>query len=52
VIKNVADGKTQTLKLSEIKERQKLPSAMPPGMGDALGKHALRDVVEYLSTLK
>jgi quinoprotein glucose dehydrogenase len=52
VIKNVADGKTQAVKKSAIKERQKLPSAMPPGLGEVLGKRGLRDLVEYLATLK
>ena len=51
-LKNVADGKLQAVKKSTIKERQKLPSAMPPGLADALGKHGTRDLVEYLSTLK
>lgn len=51
-VKNVADGKSQTVKKSTIKDRQKLPSAMPPGLGEALGKHGVRDLVEYLSTLK
>ena len=37
---------------AEIKERTTVPSAMPPGLGDVLGKRALRDVIEYLSTVK
>jgi hypothetical protein len=36
----------------KIKERTTVPSAMPPGLGDVLGKRGLRDVVEYLATLK
>ncbi len=51
-LKNVADGKMQAVKKADIKDRQKLPSAMPPGLADALGKRGLRDLVEYLSTLK
>ena len=51
-LKNPADGKLQRVKKSAVKERMSLPSAMPPGMGDILGKRALRDVVQYLSTLK
>jgi quinoprotein glucose dehydrogenase len=51
-LKSVTDGKPQTVKKSTIKDRQKLPSAMPPGLGEVLGKRALRDLVEYLATLK
>lgn len=51
-LKNVGDGKTQVVKKDTIKEQQKLPSAMPPGLGEVLGKRALRDLVEYLATLK
>jgi quinoprotein glucose dehydrogenase len=51
-LKNPADGKLQRVKKSAVKERASLPSAMPPGLGDILGKRALRDVVQYLSTLK
>ena len=51
-LKNPADGKLQRIKKSAVKERMSLPSAMPPGMGEILGKRALRDVVQYLSTLK
>ncbi|MEO6739195.1 MAG: HEAT repeat domain-containing protein, partial [Chthoniobacteraceae bacterium] len=51
-LKNPADGKLQRVKKSDVKERASLPSAMPPGMGEILGKRALRDVVQYLSTLK
>jgi hypothetical protein len=35
-----------------VKERASLPSAMPPGMGEVLTKRELRDLVQYLSTLK
>jgi len=51
-LKNPADGKSQHVKKADVKERASLPSAMPPGLGDILGKRALRDVVQYLSTLK
>ena len=51
-LKNPADGKLQRVKKADVKERASLPSAMPPGMGEILGKRALRDVVQYLSTLK
>jgi quinoprotein glucose dehydrogenase len=49
---SVADGKKQKIKKSEIKERSSMPSVMPPGLGEVLGKRGLRDVVEYLATLK
>lgn len=51
-LKNVADGKPQVVQKSTIKERQKLPSAMPPGLGETLGKRGLRDLLAYLATLK
>ena len=51
-LKNPADAKLQRVKKANVKERASLPSAMPPGLGDILGKRALRDVVQYLSTLK
>ena len=51
-LKSPADGKLQVVKKADIKDRQKLPSAMPPALGDVLGKRALRDVVAYLAGLK
>jgi quinoprotein glucose dehydrogenase len=51
-IKSLADGSTQKVAKSSIKERMAVPSAMPPGLGHVLGKRALRDVVEFLATLK
>jgi hypothetical protein len=45
-------GQPQAVKKADITERQSLPSAMPPGMGDIPGKRALRGLMEYLSTLK
>lgn len=51
-LKSPADGKLQAVKKADIKDRQKLPSAMPPALGDVLGKRALRDLVAYLATLK
>jgi hypothetical protein len=49
---SLIDGKKQKLKKADIKERTTVPSAMPPGLGDVLGKRALRDVIEYLATVK
>jgi putative heme-binding domain-containing protein len=37
---------------STIKQRDKIPSAMPEGLGDVLGRRDLRNVVEYLAGLK
>lgn len=49
-----AEGKVQlqTVPLAQIKERQAAPSPMLPGMGDMLTRSELRDVIEYLATLK
>ncbi len=47
------DGsKKVTVKKSEITERTRVPSPMPEGLGDILGKRDLRNLVEYLSGLK
>jgi len=49
---SLADGKKQQVKKADIKERMTVPSAMPPGLADVLGKRGLRDLIEYLSTVK
>jgi quinoprotein glucose dehydrogenase len=49
---SLTDGSRRQVKKADVKERTKIPSAMPPGLGDVLGKRGLRDVVEYLSSLK
>ncbi len=46
-----ADGQTIMLPVTEIEDRTSPKSAMPP-MGQVLKPRDLRDVVEYLSTLK
>lgn len=51
-IASLTDGKKQQVAKAGIKERMAVPSAMPPGLGEVLGKRDLRDVVEYLATLK
>jgi quinoprotein glucose dehydrogenase len=51
-VTNIADGKHQTIKTADIKERTHAPSPMPPGLADVLGKHDLRDVVEFLAAGK
>ena len=49
-----AQGKVQvqTVPLAQIKERQAAPSPMAPGMGEMLTRAELRDLIEYLATLK
>jgi quinoprotein glucose dehydrogenase len=42
----------ETIKKSEIKSRDNAPSGMPPGFGDLLSKRDLRDLVEFVSSLK
>jgi quinoprotein glucose dehydrogenase len=42
----------ETVKKVDIKQRDPLPSGMPPGLGDLLTKRELRDVVEYVANLK
>jgi putative membrane-bound dehydrogenase-like protein len=48
----IADGKKQKIKTADIKERTHVPSAMPPGLADVLGKRGLRDVIEFLASGK
>lgn len=45
------DGKKQKIKVKDIKERSAVISTMPP-MGQILKKREIRDIIEYLSTLK
>ncbi len=51
-LKSLADGKPQKVEKPNIKDRTTVPSAMPPGLGDVLGKRSLRDVIEFLATTK
>ncbi|MES2570504.1 MAG: c-type cytochrome, partial [Verrucomicrobiota bacterium] len=37
---------------AEIKSRENTPSGMPPNLGDVLTKSELRDLVEYVASLK
>ena len=46
-----ADGAVKKITLSEIASRTAPMSTMPP-MGAILSDHELRNIVEYLSTLK
>jgi quinoprotein glucose dehydrogenase len=47
-----SDGETVKVAKSDIEERQRGPSAMPADMTKHLTKSELRDIVEFLSTLK
>ncbi len=47
-----SDGETVKIAKSDIEERQRGPSAMPADMTKHLTKAELRDIVEFLSTLK
>ena len=47
---SIVDGKKRAVPRAEIAERTVLPSAMPPGFSEILGKRALRDVVEFLAS--
>jgi len=41
-----------SVKKADIKSRDAAPSGMPPGMGDLLTKREIRDLVEFLASLK
>lgn len=47
---SIVDGKKRVVPRAEIAERTALPSAMPPGFAQILGKRALRDLVEFLAS--
>jgi quinoprotein glucose dehydrogenase len=47
-----ADGHIFEVSKSDIKSRERGQSAMPEGFGKILSKRDLRDLVEYLSSLK
>lgn len=51
IVVQTADGEDETITSSRIAERTNAPSAMPP-MGRIMSRREIRDVVEYLSTLK
>ena len=41
-----------TVKKAGIKARDTAPSGMPPNLGDLLTKREIRDLVEFLASLK
>jgi len=42
----------EVVKKADIKQREKMPSGMPPGLGEFLSKRELRDILEYVASLK
>ncbi|WP_019670105.1 HEAT repeat domain-containing protein [Eudoraea adriatica] len=51
IILRTSDAEPMEIAVSRIKKRENMPSAMPP-MGTVLTKRELRDLVEFLSSLK
>ncbi len=51
LIVRTSDAEPMEIPVSRIEKRQNMPSAMPP-MGQVLSKRELRDLVEFLSSLK
>lgn len=51
VVLQSSDGETSKIPKTQIAERRNSPSAMPP-MGNILSRSELRDMVEFLNTLK
>jgi quinoprotein glucose dehydrogenase len=45
-------GDKTKVKKAAVKQRDKVPSPMPEGLGEVLGARDLRDLVEYLASLK
>jgi quinoprotein glucose dehydrogenase len=52
VVINSADSGLVTSKKADIQSRKAALSPMPEGLGQVLSKHDLRNLVEFLSTLK
>ena len=48
---NTSDAEPLVIEKSRIQKRENMPSSMPP-MGMLLSKREIRDVVEYLTTLR
>ncbi|MDP1560161.1 MAG: PQQ-dependent sugar dehydrogenase [Pirellulaceae bacterium] len=47
-----ADGQLNRVPQTDIEERRRGQSSMPTGMDEKLSKHELRDLVEYLGSLR
>ncbi len=52
LLTSVVDGKKRRIAVNDIADRTPLPSAMPAGFGQILGKRAVRDLVEFLATVE
>ena len=52
VLRNPEDNALINIAKTDIKARERGPSAMPEGLHKALSKHELRDLVEWLASLK
>lgn len=48
----IGGGEKVKIQKSNVKQRSKVPSAMPEGLGEVLGKRDLRNVVEFVAELK
>ena len=51
LIIKTSDAEPLVIATARIEKRQNLPSSMPP-MGELLSKREIRDIVEYLASLK
>ncbi|WP_461102692.1 PVC-type heme-binding CxxCH protein [Spirosoma koreense] len=52
VVLKLPGGLTQTIRKADIQSKTQTPQSMMPSFSEALSKHELVDLVEYLSTLK
>jgi quinoprotein glucose dehydrogenase len=48
----MADGQSVVVSKDEIEDRKRGPSAMPADLVSKLSKSELRDLIEYLASLK
>ncbi|MDQ3624661.1 MAG: HEAT repeat domain-containing protein, partial [Verrucomicrobiota bacterium] len=48
----VPDVPPVTIKKADVQARENGPSGMPPGMGDLLTRREIRDLMEYVASLK
>jgi quinoprotein glucose dehydrogenase len=48
----IPGGPTESIPLSNIAKRDNAPSGMIPNLGDMLSRRELRDIVEYVSSLR
>ncbi len=52
LVLQMAGAQPVTLKKADVKARDAAPSGMPPNLGDLLTKREIRDLVEFLASLK